>query len=112
VLIDQIAFEAPKTKEMIRILKNVGIDRSALVVTGGPDRMVLASVRNLQKTKVLPAAYLNVVDMLNYRQDTDHGRRGPCGREQLWGRREVAARRKRPGGQSARPARRLSRQRS
>ena len=28
--------------------------------------MVLASVRNLDKTKTLPAAYLNVADMLNH----------------------------------------------
>lgn len=90
VLIDQLAFKTPKTKEMIRILKNVGIDRSALVVTGGPDRMVLASVRNLQKTKLLPAAYLNVVDMLNYNKIliTEDAVRVA---EQLWGRREAAA---------------------
>ncbi len=90
VLIDQLAFETPKTKEMIRILKNVGIDRSALVVTGGPDRMVLASLRNLQKTKVLPAAYLNVVDMLNYNKIliTEDAVRVA---EQLWGRREAVA---------------------
>lgn len=90
VLIDQLAFKTPKTKEMIRILKNVGIDRSALVVTGGPDRMVLASVRNLQKTKVLPAAYLNVVDMLNYNKIliTEDAVRVA---EQLWGRREAVA---------------------
>jgi large subunit ribosomal protein L4 len=89
VLIDQLAFEAPKTKEMIRILKNVGIERSALVVTGGPDRMVQASARNLQKTKVLPAAYLNVVDMLNYNKIliTEDGVRVA---EQLWGSREAA----------------------
>lgn len=90
VLIDQLAFKTPKTKEMIRILKNVGIDRSALVVTGGPDRMVLASVRNLQRTKVLPAAYLNVVDMLNYNKIliTEDAVRVA---EQLWGRREAVA---------------------
>jgi large subunit ribosomal protein L4 len=90
VLIDQLAFKTPKTKEMIRILKNVGIDRSALVVTGGPDRMVLASVRNLQKMKVLPAAYLNVVDMLNYNKIliTEDAVRVA---EQLWGRREAGA---------------------
>jgi large subunit ribosomal protein L4 len=90
VLIDQLAFETPKTKEMIRILKNVGIERSALVVTGGSDRMVLASARNLQKTKVLPAAYLNVVDMLNYNKIliTEEGVRVA---EQLWGSREAVA---------------------
>jgi large subunit ribosomal protein L4 len=102
VLIDQLAFETPKTKEMIRILKNVGIDRSALVVTGGPDRMVLASAKNLQKTKVLPAAYLNVVDMLNYNKIliTEDAVRVA---EQLWGSREAAAPVKAPAKKAAAP---------
>lgn len=102
VLIDQLAFETPKTKEMMRILKNVGIDRSALVVTGGPDRMVLASAKNLQKTKVLPAAYLNVVDMLNYNKIliTEDAVRVA---EQLWGSREAAAPAKAPAKKAAAP---------
>ena len=67
VVIDELTLKAPKTKEVIRVLRNVGIERSALIVTGQPDRVVLASARNLQKTKVLPAAYLNVADMMNHR---------------------------------------------
>ncbi len=66
VVIDQLAFETPKTKEISRILSNVGIERSALIVTSESDRSVLASTRNLLKTKVLPARYLNVGDMLNH----------------------------------------------
>jgi large subunit ribosomal protein L4 len=66
VVIDQLAMERPKTKEMLRLLGNVGFNRSALVVTGNTDRMVLASLRNLDKTNTLPAAYLNVVDMMNH----------------------------------------------
>src|SRR4030042_3201922 len=52
---------------MVRVLHNVGLQRSALVAPGEPDRLVLVSARNLQKTKVLPAAYLNVVDLLTHR---------------------------------------------
>ncbi len=66
VIVDALSFDKPKTKEMLRVLRNVGIERSALIVTGGPDRMVLVSARNLEKTKVLPAAYLNVADMMNH----------------------------------------------
>lgn len=66
VVIDSLAMDAPKTKEIIRILQNVGFQRSALVVTGQPDRNIQASVRNMGRTKVLPAAYLNVLDMLNH----------------------------------------------
>ncbi len=66
-VVDKLGFAQPRTKEVIRVLRNVGIERSALIVTGEPDRSVLTSARNLSKTKVLPAAYLNVVDMLTHR---------------------------------------------
>jgi large subunit ribosomal protein L4 len=66
VIIDQLTFETPRTKQMVGILRNVGIERSALVVTAQSDRGVLASLRNLPKTKALAAPYLNVVDMLNH----------------------------------------------
>ncbi len=66
-VVDELSFTQPHTKEMVRVLDNVGIQRSALIVTGEPDRSVLVSARNLQKTKVLPAAYLNVVDLLTHR---------------------------------------------
>lgn len=66
VVIDQLTLDAPKTREIARILRNVGIERSALIVTSESDRSVLASTRNLRRTKVLPARYLNVGDMLNH----------------------------------------------
>jgi len=88
VVIDQLAIDTPKTKQIIRVLRNVGIERSALIVTGQPERAVLTSARNLQKTKVLPAAYLNVVDMLNHRSllMTEEAVRVAEG---LWGRKKA-----------------------
>lgn len=65
-IIDQIAMDAPRTKQIVSTLRGVGFERSALIVTAQSDRIVLASVRNLEKTKVLPASYLNVMDMLNH----------------------------------------------
>ncbi len=67
IVLDRLELERPNTKEMARILQNLGVDRSALVVTGEPDRTVFLSVRNLEKKKCLPAAYLNVVDLLHHR---------------------------------------------
>ncbi len=89
VVIDQLSMPEPKTKEMIRILENVGINRSTLIVTAGPNRTIRASSRNLQTTKVLPAAYLNVVDMLNHKSVlmTEEAVRIA---EQLWGSRPKA----------------------
>jgi large subunit ribosomal protein L4 len=66
VIIDQLSLETPKTKEIVRILGNLGFQRSALLVTGGADSNITASVRNLERAKALPAAYLNVGDMMNH----------------------------------------------
>ncbi len=86
VVIDRLSLDAPKTKEIVRLLHAVGMQRSALLVTAQSDRTVLASVRNLQKTKVLPAAHLNVVDMVNHAGllMTEEAVRQA---ERLWGRR-------------------------
>jgi len=65
-IIDQMDFDAPKTKDLLATLQAVGIERSALIVTGQPNRAVLISARNLERTKVMPANYLNVADMLNH----------------------------------------------
>lgn len=100
VVIDQLAFDTPRTKDMLRILNNLGIDRSALVVTQGPDPVLKASARNLEKTKVMPAAYLNVVDMLNYNKIlmTEDAVRVA---EQLWGSRAAPATEKAPARRPA-----------
>jgi large subunit ribosomal protein L4 len=67
VVVKELALENPRTKDMVSVLANLGIERSALIVTGEPDRSVHVGARNIPKTKVLPAAYLNVVDMLSHR---------------------------------------------
>lgn len=66
IVIDDLSMDKPKTNEMVRILGNVGLNRSALVITSETNRTVLASVRNLHRIESLPAAYLNVGDMMNH----------------------------------------------
>jgi len=66
-VIDGLSMDAPKTKELLSTLKNLGFERSTLVVTGEPDANVKHSVHNLPKTAWLPAPYLNVGDLLAYR---------------------------------------------
>jgi len=65
-VLDALAFEKPRTKEMTALLQALGLERSTLVVTETADRGVLVSARNLQKVSVLPASYLNVGDMLSH----------------------------------------------
>jgi len=49
---------------MADVLRALGIDRSVLIVTGGPDEMVKRSVGNLPNARLIPATHLNVADML------------------------------------------------
>lgn len=65
-VLDRLAFERPRTKEMASLLQNLGLERSTLIITESSDRSVLASARNLQKVSVLAASYLNVGDMLSH----------------------------------------------
>lgn len=66
-VVDEVSLERPRTREIAGLLGSLGIERSALIVTGDADRLVHASARNLARVKALPAAYLNVVDMLTHR---------------------------------------------
>lgn len=66
-VIDEWGLEQPKTKDLRAVLQNLGLDRSALVVTGKPEEAVKMSARNLPKVKWLPASYLNVLDLLSHR---------------------------------------------
>jgi len=67
IVVDQFGLAEPRTAEMARILSRLGVDRSTLVVTADPEVNVIKSARNLHRTRTLPAALLNVVDLLSYR---------------------------------------------
>ena len=66
-VIEELKISEPKTKEMVRILTGLGVDTSALIVTGEPEVNVAKSARNLELVKALPASILNVIDLLSYR---------------------------------------------
>ncbi len=66
-VLEDLKFEEPKTREMVRILTALGADSSTLLVTRGADSNVVKSARNLPAIKTLPANLLNVVDLLSYR---------------------------------------------
>ncbi len=66
VVIDKIAFDTPKTKEMTKALQAIGAGKTALVVLSDASDMVQKSARNLPTAKTLNAKYLNVRDLLGY----------------------------------------------
>jgi large subunit ribosomal protein L4 len=99
-VIQAFDLDAPKTRAVADLLGALDLARSALIVTGQPNRNALLSARNLPGTKVLPAPYLNVVDLLSYRglvMTVDAVRRA----EAIWGG-ERASRRLAPLPEAAR----------
>ncbi|MFC2002377.1 50S ribosomal protein L4 [Chloroflexota bacterium] len=83
-VLEQLNFEEPKTKEMLRVLTALAVDSSALIVTDELEKNVVKSARNLVGIKTLPASVLNVVDLLSHRMllMTEAAVRKA---EQLWG---------------------------
>ncbi|MCX7425299.1 MAG: 50S ribosomal protein L4 [Planctomycetia bacterium] len=68
-LIDNLVFEAPRTKEMASILKALKLDgQSLLVAVAGYDLNVYKSIRNLANVLVLPVSDLNALDVLRPRR--------------------------------------------
>ena len=67
VVVDQLNLAEPDTGGMAEVLKALGVSSSVLIVTPEPDGNVIKSARNLAKTKTLPAALLNVLDILSHK---------------------------------------------
>jgi len=67
MVLEQLELDEPKTKEMVRILRALGVESSALIATAEPEGKVIKSARNLPRVKTIPANLLNVVDILSHR---------------------------------------------
>lgn len=66
IVLDQLTFAAPKTKEFKSILNNLKADRKALVVTANYEDNVALSARNIPGVKFVAADGINVRDVLVY----------------------------------------------
>jgi len=66
-VLEKLELDQPKTKEMEGVLVALGVDSSALIVTGELEENVFKSARNLAGVKTIPANILNVVDILSYK---------------------------------------------
>jgi len=88
-VVEKFAFEAPKTKEMVKVLEALKTGASALVVTSAPEINVIKSARNIPGIKTLPASILNVLDLLSFQSliMTEEAVRKA---EEIWGKKPSA----------------------
>jgi len=66
VVVDELSFDAPKTKKMVELLNNLNIsDKKALIILPVQNNFVLLSARNLEKAKVVTVNELNTYIIMN-----------------------------------------------
>lgn len=66
VVVDQLKFEKPRTKDFASVLNNLKIDRSCLVIINDPDEMLWKSARNISRVSVLLATESNAGDICRH----------------------------------------------
>lgn len=65
VVVDGLSTPDARTRSMQALLDALGIERRTLIVTGSHVPEVTRSARNIDIAKAVPAANLNVVDLIN-----------------------------------------------
>ena len=65
-MLEDFSFEAPKTKEFVKIAKNLKIDgKKVLLVLASQEKNVFLSLRNVPGASVMNATDINTYALLN-----------------------------------------------
>jgi large subunit ribosomal protein L4 len=66
IVLDSLSFEAPKTKDMIKVLKDIGAAKKALIVLPEKDENVIRSAHNIPGVRTALATTMNVYEIINH----------------------------------------------
>ncbi len=66
IVLDTFDMQVPKTKEMVNILKNLNVEKKALIVLDQKDENVIKSAANIPGISTTLATTLNVYDIINH----------------------------------------------
>lgn len=66
IVVENLAMDAYKTKTIVNMLKALGADKKALIVTAQTDKFVAESASNIPGVKTATPGTLNVYDILKY----------------------------------------------
>lgn len=66
IVVDQLSFDEPRTKQMVATLQALNSGKKTLVVTADGDPNVTKSARNISGVKPLRVDFINVYDLLKY----------------------------------------------
>lgn len=65
IVLDSLNFEAPKTKEVVKMLKALDV-KKALIVVAESNENAYKSARNIEGIEIIPVNNINVYDILKY----------------------------------------------
>ena len=66
IVLDKLEMAEPKTKEMVKLLANIGAAKKALIVMPEKDEAVVRSAANIQGVRTALAANMNVYEIINH----------------------------------------------
>ena len=66
IVLDKLEMAAPKTKEMVKVLENIGAAKKALIVMPEKDEAVVRSAHNIPGVRTALAANMNVYEIVNH----------------------------------------------
>jgi large subunit ribosomal protein L4 len=66
IVLDELRFDAPKTKEMIKVLENVKAGKKALIVMAEKDENVIKSAANIPGVRTALVGTMNVYEIVNH----------------------------------------------
>lgn len=65
VVVDQISFEKPSTKQAAEVLKNLGLEGRVTIIVPDDEVNTFLSFRNLSKVRVIGVSELNTLDFID-----------------------------------------------
>lgn len=66
IVIDEISFEEPKTKKMVKMLEDVKAQKKALIVMADKDENVIRSAANIPGVRTALVGTMNVYEIINH----------------------------------------------
>lgn len=65
VVVDQLSFEKPSTKQAVEVLKNLGLEGRVTIIVPDDEVNTFLSFRNLSKVRVIGVSELNTLDFID-----------------------------------------------
>lgn len=66
IVLDELKFAEPKTKEMVKVLENIKADKKVLIVMDEKDENVVRSASNIQGVRTALVSTMNVYEIINH----------------------------------------------